>query len=374
MNPYAFSGLVDYVCVGDGEGVLPHLLNGEIPPCVLYDGGPTPSPGVAPTLRPFAHETNNVARIEVARGCKFACTFCAVTFWKPYRELPLDGVVEALKMARCKRVALFAPEPTIHTHDEEITKIAHRMGKIRVDSDVRIDRVTRRKDSVPRVGVEGLSERLRRMVKKPYRNDQIVEAVRQAIQEGRRGMFWYMILDLPGENESDWEEFAELLRRVSELPGADKFVLKPSPNVFLPTPHTPMQYEAIHWDRDYRTKWERLFGRGEDRDWGVIMAERTRVFSPGMRLLAMLSMRAGEEFAEVERQLTRDKAIAVRAGRPVVLDQRRLVSVLNRFGGPERYCGKITPGTAPWDRIIRPPAHQRLSHLFQIQSFAPAAA
>jgi len=76
--------------------------------------------------------------------------------------------------------------------------------------------------------------------------------------------------------------------------------------------------------------------------------------------------------AEIERQLTKDKAIAVRAGRPVVLDQRRLVSVLNRFGGPERYCGKITPGTAPWDRITRPPAHQRLSHLFQIQSFETA--
>jgi len=371
MNPYAFSGLVDFVSVGDGENVLPELIGGNLPACVLYDGGPPPTPGFAPELRPFVHETNDIARIEVARGCKFTCTFCAVTYWKPYRELPLEGIISALRSTRRKRVALFAPEPTIHSQDEEITKAAHRLGKVRVDSDVRLDRLSRRKDSVPRVGIEGLSERLRRLVKKPYRNEQIIEAVRRAIAEGRRGMFWYVILDLPGEDEEDWREFKELLQKVSELPGAEDFVLKPSPNVFLPTPHTPMQYEPIHWDRDYRVKWQELFGRGDDRDWGVIMAERTRVFSPGMRLLAMVSTRAGEEFAEIERNLMRDKAIAIRGGRPVVVDLKRLLSVLRKFGGAEKYCGRIKPGSAPWDKIVRPIAHPKLEHLFNT---APAAA
>jgi radical SAM superfamily enzyme YgiQ (UPF0313 family) len=371
MNPVPFLGYADYVCVGDGEGVLPALFRGELPECVLCDAQKHVVVGVAPSLRPFAHETNGVARIEVARGCKFACTFCAVTFWKPYRELPLEGVVKALRMTKCRRVALFAPEPTIHSQDAAITRIAHNMGKIRVDSDVRIDRVTYRDDSVPRVGVEGLSERLRRMVKKPFSDEQIVESVKRAIAEGRRGMFWYMILDLPGETEEDWEAFRGLLRKVSEIPGADRFVLKPSPNMFLPTPHTPMQYEPIHWDRDYRAKWEGLFGRGDDRDWGVIMAERTRVFSPGMRILSMLSMRAGDEFAEVEEHMTRDRAITVRAGRPVVLNLDRMLKVLARYGGPDRWCGRITPGTAPWERVLRPRTHPKMDRLFQIAEWGP---
>jgi len=361
QNPVPFLSVADYVVVGDGEGVLPRLLSGEIPDCVLTKEKTRVSANTCDSLRPFSHETNGIGRIEIARGCKFACRFCGVTWWKPYRELGLDGVREAIRNTSVSRVSLFAPEPTIHSHDDRITVLAHNYGKVRVDSDVRLDRVLKRDDSVPRVGIEGISERLRRLVGKPYRNEQIVDAVRGLITSGRRGMFWYIILDLPGESEDDWMEFKTLLERVGSLDGAERFVLKPSPSVFMPAPHTPMQYEGIHWDRDYRAKWASVFGRGDERQWGVIMAERTRIFSPEMRVLSMLSTRGGNEFGEVERALTASGSVGISAGRVTVKSKIDLLRVIDKFGGPERWCGKMTPESAPWKIVTAPACHPNLA-------------
>lgn len=360
INPVPFLAYADYVCVGDGEGVLPALMRGEVPANVLTDNSDSVAYGTVSELKPFCHETNSIARIEVGRGCRWACSFCAVSHLKRYRELPLEGVRSALASTRLRRVSLFAPEPTVHSQDKKISVLCHNAGKTRVDSDVRLDRLELRKDSVPRVGIEGLSERLRKSIHKPYSDAKILDAVRQAIDDGRKGMFWYIILDLPSEADDDWSEFGNLLRRVGEIPGADKFVLKPSPSVFLPTPHTPLADTPIHWDRDYGAKWERFFGRGADRDWDVIMAERSRVFSPGMRLLSMISTRSGAEFRDFERTATTNKAICIQGGRPVVKDKAMLLRVLERFGGPARYCGDQNGG--PWE-VVRPPRVRESNHL-----------
>ncbi len=269
FNPVPFSSYADSVVCGDGEEILPSVLEGEDPGFAWHN---------APALRGFCHETNGIARIELARGCKFRCRFCAVAHLKPYREIPMADISQALESTKAKRVSLFAPEPTFYSQDAELTAICHGLGKIRVDSDVRLDRLSLRSDSVPRVGIEGLSERLRKSVNKPYSNEKIIEAVRQAIADGRKGLFMYFILDLPGEAEEDWEEARGLFRKLGELPGAGQFILKPSPSVFMPSPHTPMEFDGIHYERDYQKQWSAFFGRGDDRDWEIIMVERSRVF------------------------------------------------------------------------------------------------
>jgi len=346
-NPVPFLAYADYVIVGDGEGTLKAIIqDGNYDASnILTSENRTVKYGAA-ELRSFCHETNDIARIEIARGCKAKCKFCAVTHLKPYRELAIDKIKEALKTTKMKRVSFFAPEPTMHSADLEISSACHALGKTRVDSDVRLDRLSLRSDSVPRVGIEGLSERLRKSIKKPYSNEVIIEAIRTAIKEGRKGIFMYLILDLPGEEIADWEEFSGLCRKIGELPGAANFVLKPSPSVFLPTPHTPMEYCGIHWDRDYGEQWKKFFGRGDEREWEVIMAERSRVFSPHMRLLSMVSTRAGIEFSEIERFASFNKAIAISGGRLIVPQKRLLEKIIEKFGGIEKYCGDIEQG--PW--------------------------
>ena len=341
FNPAPLSCYADFVVCGDGEGMIEKAVAGE-------NDGINFTWNNVPKLKPFINQTSSITRMEIARGCRFRCKFCAVAHLKPYRELSIDDIESCLKLVKTKRVSLFAPEPTLHSQDEEITALCHRYDKIRVDSDVRLDRLSKRSDSVPRVGIEGISEKLRRSVNKPYSNQQIIEAVKQAISDGRRGLFMYFILDLPGEVDDDWAEFAQLLKDIGRVPGASKFLLKPSPSVFLPTPHTPMEYEGIHWDRPYGQKWETFFGRGDARQWEALMAERARVFSPAMRILSMVSTRAGTEFADIEEELTRGKIIGVSGGRPHCKDLNGLLRVLKKYGGVEKYCGPYPAGDAPW--------------------------
>lgn len=350
FNPAPLLPYADAVIVGDGEGVIVPAIEGDYSADnILTDEKKSVQWGSAADLIPFVHETNEIARIELARGCRFGCRFCAVKHLKPYRELTTDGVRWALRKTRKRRVSLFAPEPTMHSQDDMVTELCHTYGKIRVDSDVRLDRLSLRSDSVPRVGVEGLSYRLRKTVKKPYTDDFIVDAVAKCIKSGRKGLFMYFILDLPGETDQDWQEFGALLRRIGALPGADGFLLKPSPSVFMPTPHTPMAGDAINWNRNYSEKWQSFFGRGDARQWDVMMAERSRVFSPHMRLLSMMATRAGPEFPEVETALTRKKIIAVQSGRPAVKNKAGLERYLEGRNLIEAYCGKRTSG--PWSIV-----------------------
>lgn len=339
FNPVPFQVYADAVICGDGEEVLSSVLSGADPILTWNNVWP---------LQAFCHETNDIARIELARGCRYRCRFCAVAHLKPYREVAIDDIEIALKSTRLKRVSLFAPEPTTHTNDKEITELCHWLGKTRTDSDVRLDNLSKRSDSVPRVGIEGLSEKLRKSVNKPYSNKRIVKIVQEAIEQGRKGLFMYLILDLPGEQDEDWQEFKSLLDEIGKLPGAANFLLKPSPSVFMPSPHTPMEYESIHWDRDYQEKWKSFFGRGEDRQWEVMIAERSRVFSPAMRILSMLSTRAGEEFTEIETELTKTKTIQISSGRVKCNSEKSLLKILGNYGGSDRYCGRLDETQAPW--------------------------
>jgi len=350
INPVPFMAYADFVVVGDGEGCLSAIIDrDELPPNILTEHSQSVDYGVS-KLKAFRYETNGISRIEIARGCKASCTFCAVSWLKPYRELSAKEIRSVLVSTKCARVSLFAPEPTMHSDDIKLTTICHNYGKQRIDSDVRLDRLHLRSDSVPRVGIEGLSEKLRKSVHKPYSSEKIINAVRQAISDGRKGLFMYLILDLPGENDDDWEEFKELCESIGRLPGANKFVLKPSPSVFLPTPHTPMANCKIHWACDYHEKWEKFFGRGDDRNWQVIMAERSRVFSPAMRLLSMISTRGGPEFSQLEKEASATKKISISSGRPIVKDLSGLLAIVKNFGGIERYCGEQSSG--PWN-IVR---------------------
>jgi radical SAM superfamily enzyme YgiQ (UPF0313 family) len=346
FNPVQFQPYADFAVCGDGEEILPSVLQGQDPGLTWHN---------APAIIPFAHKTGEITRIEIARGCKYRCKFCAVSHLKPYRELPVEEIDKLLRGVKTKRVSLFAPERTLHSANDEIGHLCERYGLSNVDSDVRLDRISKshQVSGIPRIGIEGISERLRKSVNKPYSDEQIIEAARQAITEGRKGLFLYFILDLPGESAEDWEEFRALLRKVGEIPESDRFLFVPSPNLFMPTPWTPMEYDGLHWERPYLQIWSEFFGRGGNRNWKAMIVERTRVFAPEARVLCMISTRAGEEFFEIEAELTREKAIRLSGGRVKCLSRTKLLRVLKKHGGPEKYCDPRFPeGDNPWKKLV----------------------
>lgn len=354
FNPLPLSKYADAVIVGDGEETLYKLvedLDADLPG-VFREGDTDVEYQIVDPLIGYCHETNQIGRVEIARGCRYKCSFCAVTFLKPYREVPVDEVKKALTRCAVKRVALFAPEPTLHSQDSHIDDLCDIFGKTRLDTDIRLDNLGKRRDNMPRVGIEGISYKLRKSVNKPYTDEKIYTQVKKLVDAGRRGLFMYFILDLPGEDEQDWRDMISMFERISDIPGCENFLLKPQPNVFMPSPHTPMEYASIHYWRDYRTKWHKYMSKDGKRGWKIMMCEANRVFGPTSRVLSMVSTRAGYEFYDLDRYLTEKGVLRVRGGRPVVLSLPKLERYLKPFGGTEKYCGEYTKETAPW-KVVR---------------------
>lgn len=357
FNPVPFLSYCDAVVCGDGESLIQSVIHGDYSDrCVLTDDKKSVYWNNVSRLIGFCHDTNGIGRLEIARGCKFRCRFCAVTALKPYREVSLEECKRAIKTTRSKRVAMFAPEPTCHSKNDDLSELCRTYGKTRLDTDVRLDRIGHRHmdGGVLRSGIEGFSERLRKSVGKGYTNEFIVKSVAKAISDGRHGMFFYLILDLPGETDDDFDEFLDVLHRIEEIPGCDGLVLVPSPSVFMPSPHTPMEYDMIHYDRDYHSKWYNLFrGHGKpgvvNKPWKFQMAERARVFGPSARVLSMVSTRAGYEFVEIEQVLFRRGVIKIgNNNRLKAVSLKKVGVALSPFGGAEKYCGLYSEETAPW--------------------------
>lgn len=350
FNPVPFADYCDYVFVGDGDGfgtlgdaeISKHKYTLESK-SVLFRRAP---------ITPFIHETNNIARIELSRSCKFKCKFCAVSKLKTYSELTPAEVDKLLKQTRMKRVSLFAPEPSLHSSNDEIDRLCRYHGKTRIESDIRLDSIGEKGNAVHRVGLEGISYKLRKSVGKGYKHDWVVNKIDECIKNGHRGIFFYIILDLPGEDEGDWQEFKTLLEDIGKLENAKDFVIKPSPSVFMPSPHTAMQYNKINWERDYKNIWMKFFRPHQGyKGWDVMIAERARVFSPAMRILSMLSTRAGAEFYDIEKELSNKKIIQISSGRPKCNSLDKLLKCLEHYGGVDKYCGEYRPEGAPWNVV-----------------------
>lgn len=274
--------------------------------------------------------TSKVRRVEITRGCKFKCGFCALAFLKPYRETPIEQINEALTTTKLKNVALFGPERTNHSRYNDLETLLRTKGKNNLASDIRLESLKKVKTvSNIRMGIEGVSFRLRRLVGKHFPDEKIVEAVAhmrsmQAARtlkknplpgetlamRGHGACLMYLILDLPTERREDYDQWTGLLEKLESIPDANTFTLFPSPNVFIPTPHTPMQWFGINPFGEHR-KWWRYAMRGEDgkRIWKFKVAMRDTANAAAKRVKTMLAVRGDERAATVMWNLVTNRPV-----------------------------------------------------------------
>lgn len=340
FNPVPLRCYSDYVVCGDGENVLHEVILSDTPPPLVWHN--------EDITEAFIHVTNSISRIEIARGCKYRCKFCALAHLKPYREVPISSITDAIKQVKTRKVALFAPDARQHSGNEILDAVCKKYGLSRAETDVRLDALHRWEHGAARVGIEGISARLRKLVGKKYDDDMIIESIKKHRDKGFNSIVLYFILDLPTETDEDWAQFVTMMRRLDSTLDADDFMIKPTPNVFTPNPHTPLEYEPIRWWVDYRRKWRDAFrGSGSER-WIAQMAEVSTIFGPAARILSMISMRGGEEFDEIENVLFQTKTIAYRNDRVICTSLDKLLKYIEPYGGADKYCGRYTAETAPW--------------------------
>ncbi|MCK5615032.1 radical SAM protein [Candidatus Pacearchaeota archaeon] len=354
FNPLVFLPWAHQVVVGDGEDILKCVIDGESHPSVftgtekevLYNH-------CSIADNDFIYRSGTITRIEIARGCKYKCPYCQLTHLKKYREASLESVKSALDKVETKRVALFAPCGMSHKNYKEISEYTRERGLVNIASDVRYNEIEKYdNNNTARMGIEGLSYKLRKSITKPITNKKFVEIIEDRSKKCREigykpSIHTYFILDLPKESKEDWEEFEELLAMVNEIKGVEDLTWIITANVFMPCPHTPFENEEIHLDRDYNEIWRQVMSdRWRKNKFKFTIAGRHSIFSPYSRLLSMIATRGGEESGEIIYNVVNNKRLKKLFVGKWQSSLKALSGFLDNYGGIEKYVGK--PEKTPW--------------------------
>jgi len=298
--PAIFEDFVDAICVGEGANFIEVFL------CDGYETAKKlpevwiknetrkviPSTFFPFDIPPLNHPDGTV-RVFASRGCRFKCAFCQTGYESPFRVNPdketLQKRIEHIEKTG-RRIAIVtndAADENVHISGQQefISATVHNLLKMNI---------TRKDTKGIRVGVEGISERLRLAVGKKVENDKLLELSFNAFKNGV-GVRWFFVPGLPGENDNDWEEMKYLVRQIKKIP---KGVVMMNFHSFIPMPATPLGiFPTIdeYWERF--DEFRRWFFHGDG------FTRHVQIVSPNMYPSRM--KRATESMAATEEEIRR---------------------------------------------------------------------
>jgi len=279
LNPEPAAEFVDVVCVGEGEVLIPSLLEAiaeggsraelllrlcrlpgfyipslyefrytdeKLTEIIALNGAPRRvftmrnpmrkqegkgefSDDFIPASEILTDDTEMSGRylIEISRGCSMGCRFC----WAGYSYLA-PRVFSATKLleraARARKltdkIGLVATAVCDHPEIHELLQGLEQLEYQISVSSLRLDQITpelldalvRQKDQQLAIAPETGSDRLRRVINKDLTNDQIVEIAEMIFERGIFNLKLYMMIGLPTETETDLEAIVSLTGRIRE--------------------------------------------------------------------------------------------------------------------------------------------------------------
>jgi radical SAM superfamily enzyme YgiQ (UPF0313 family) len=355
LNPEPLAPFADVIAVGEGEALVPRLLDalvGAVDPraglqqlaekdgfyvpsryTVRYhpDGtvagydGPGPVirqrgwPGKMPMPQSVILTPNTEMSmkflVEISRGCPCMCRFC----WAGYNYLPVRGFSRAEIVQRAGEVravthkiglvsTAVCDHPEIEAIVDDLASLGYEVSvaSLRLD-DLTPDFVFKLADT----GVQGLTlapecgtDRMRRILNKQFTNDEILDKATWIFENGIQNLKLYYMVGLPWEQHSDVEGIVSLTERIRDRMlevGRKKGRvgrLHPSVNPFVPKPGTPYQWLPMEDPKETERKLHFLrkaFGRMANVD-AIIKSARTGV---SQSILALADRRVADalEFA-----------------------------------------------------------------------------
>ncbi|MFQ5842572.1 MAG: TIGR03960 family B12-binding radical SAM protein [Thermodesulfobacteriota bacterium] len=211
-------------------------------------------------------EFNDMALVEVNRGCPRGCRFCAGCFtYRPFRNRTLEDLRKDIQegLTHESRIGLMGSAVSDHPHLREICqsildlKATLSIASLRADS-ISEDLITHLKASGHKticLAPEAGSERLRRVIKKGVEETDLLRVVETIVKAGIPNIRLYFIIGLPTEADRDIDEIVGLTKRIKHIflqvardrKRVGRIVLSITP--FIPKPSTPFQwapYEEIN--------------------------------------------------------------------------------------------------------------------------------
>ncbi len=219
-------------------------------------------------VMPYIETVHDRIMLEVFRGCIRGCRFCqAGIIYRPVREKTPEVLNE---QAKClfestgyEEMSLTSLSISDYTELEKLTDsllewtdenmVSISLPSLRVDSFTKelMDKIATVRSSSLTFAPEAGTQRLRDVINKNVREEDLMRAVGVAFEAGKNMVKLYFMSGLPTETYEDIAGIAELASRVIQKYYSvhyGKKVKKPqvtiSVSCFIPKPFTPFQWEA----------------------------------------------------------------------------------------------------------------------------------
>ncbi len=288
LNPSPILPFLDAWTPGDAEPILPALLeavrgaSGRGPRLDALAGvaglgvvdrtlGPvrcvcfSEDRPAARTLRP-GEPQGGIFAVETGRGCPAGCRFCAVGWaTRPPRFFSAKTICEAAGegVRHGLRIGLVGASLALHP---ELAPLLEELGAERADltaaslepsflampvGQALLRRLSSSGLHTLTLAVECGSDRLRRVIHKTGRREQILEAAARAGETDIRHLKLYLMVGLPSEEEEDLGALVEMVGAIQHAwlsarrQRGHTGRLSVSLNPFVPKPHTPFAFEAM---------------------------------------------------------------------------------------------------------------------------------
>jgi radical SAM superfamily enzyme YgiQ (UPF0313 family) len=208
---------------------------------------------------PFVQAVHERVSIEIMRGCPGRCRFCQASFCRrPIRYRSVEKIIDVAKTCYHSTgfdtVSLLSLSTADYPNLDELVAGLHAyfadkhvglsLPSLRVDKQLKLlpEVLTSVRKGGMTIAVEAASERLRRIINKPLKDEDLFAAVEAAYRAGWQKLKLYFMIGLPGETLDDVErivqlsyELAMLRRRIAGRPGQINITV----SWFVPKPHTP---------------------------------------------------------------------------------------------------------------------------------------
>ncbi len=293
-NPRPYEAFFDFMLIGDGEGnfckILEILKNHNKQEALdilrSVDGVYIPESSVVKSTVPLENVIytpilsdsgyfKDTFIIEVARGCMNRCAFCTASYINlPFRAYDYQKIIDTIEfgLKYTNKIALLGAQISAHPQFDRIMQYIE--NKIDSGMEITLGISSLRTDSVtPKmiqtlikggqkhstIAIEAASERLRRFINKNLTEEQILDAVRIARENGLKGLKIYSMIGIPNETMADIDEFLRLGKKIKEQNKG--FNIEFSFSTFVPKPHTPFQWVKREDSKSLEKK-QKYLGKG----------------------------------------------------------------------------------------------------------------
>jgi radical SAM family uncharacterized protein len=220
-----------------------------------FDNAPVP---LSPIV-PFVQAVHERISIEIMRGCPGRCRFCQASFCRrPIRYRSVERIIDIAKACYHSTgydtVSLLSLSSADYPNLEELVAGLHEyfQGKhvglslpsLRVDKQLKMlpELLTSVRKGGLTIAVEAASEKLRQIINKPLKDEDLFAAAEAAYRAGWQRLKLYFMVGLPGETEDDIKRIVELsfqLAKLRKKVDGKTGQINIAVSWFVPKTHTP---------------------------------------------------------------------------------------------------------------------------------------